>query len=144
MKRLLSSIAFALFATLALAGCGSNSSTSSSSSSGFNEADVTFAQSMIPHHQQAVQMANMAKTHASAPEVKALAVKIAAAQSPEINTMSGWLKDWKEVPSGSMSQMGHMGGMDSGAMPSMMSDADLKKLDAASAAEFDPDVAQYD
>lgn len=128
-------MALALVATLALAGCGSNSG-SSPSSSGFNEADVTFAQSMIPHHQQAVQMANMAKTHASAPEVKALAVRIAAAQSPEINTMSGWLKGCgKEVPSGSMSGMDH--GMGPGAMPGMMNDAEMKKLDAASGAEFD-------
>ena len=153
MKRLLSSLTLALVAALTLAGCGgkddSTSSTSSatnSSSSDFNDADVTFAQSMIPHHQQAVQMAKMAKTNASSPEVKQLAEKIEAAQGPEIDTMTGWLKDWgKKAPSGSMSDMGgmnhdsddDMGSMGSGDMPGMMSGADMKKMMGASGAGFD-------
>ena len=72
MTRLLTAIAVALVATLTLAACrrGNPSSTSSTSSSTFDDADVTFAQSMIPHHQQAVQMARMATTHASSPTVK--------------------------------------------------------------------------
>ena len=76
----------------------------------FNDADVTFAQSMIPHHEQAVQMAKMAKMHASTPEVKNLADKIEAAQGPEIATMKGWLKDWGKDESSDDS----MGGMDHG------------------------------
>lgn len=137
MKRRLSSVALALVAALTVAGCGGNDTsgtTSSSSSSDWNDADVTFAQSMIPHHQQAVQMATMAKSNASSPEVKQLAEKIEAAQGPEITTMTGWLKDWgRKVPSEPAS-----GGMDSMSdMPGMMSGADLKKLKSAIGAGFD-------
>jgi uncharacterized protein (DUF305 family) len=149
MKRLFTFFTLALVAALTLAGCGSNddttssaSNSSSSSSSNFNDADVTFAQSMIPHHQQAVEMAKMATTVASSPEVKQLAEKVEAAQGPEIETMTGWLKDWgKKVPAGS-GGMDHgsdhdMDSMGSGDMPGMMTDADMKKLDGASEAEFD-------
>ena len=134
MKRFISLVAVAVVATLALSACGSsNTSSSSTSSSTFNDADVTFAQSMIPHHEQAVQMARMAKTNASSPEVKQLAAKIEAAQGPEIATMSGWLNDWgKDGKSGS-----GMSGMDMGSMPGMMSDVDMMKLDADSGAMFD-------
>ena len=140
MKRLFSLLAFAIVATLTFAACGSDNASSSSSDGGekFNDADVTFAQSMIPHHQQAVEMAKMAQMHASTPEVKELADQIEAAQGPEIATMTDWLKAWGEdVPTGS----GDMGGMDhdmgSGDMPGMMSEDDMKKLDAATGAEFD-------
>ena len=136
MTRLLTAIALAVVATLTLAACGSNdspSSAGSTSSSKFDDADVTFAQSMIPHHQQAVQMARMARTHASSPAVKELAARIEAAQGPEIATMSGWLEDWgKDGKSGS-----GMSGMDMGSMPGLMSDDDLTRLDADSGATFD-------
>lgn len=139
MKRLFSSLAVALVATLTLAGCGSNDSDGSGTGGSFNDADVTFAQAMIPHHQQAVQMAKIAAMHATTAEVKALAGRIEAAQGPEIETMSGWLEAWgKEVPSGAMSSMDH--GVDlksSGDMPGMMSDADMAKLKATSGPEFD-------
>src|SRR5688500_14913135 len=59
-----------------------------------NDSDVMFAQMMIPHHQQAVEMAELAATRASDPEVKELAAKIKAAQAPEIATMTGWLTAW--------------------------------------------------
>lgn len=149
MKRLFGVIAIALAAALTLAGCGGDNTSSSggsSASSEFNDADVTFAQAMIPHHQQAVVMSKMAQMHASTPEVKQLADKIEAAQGPEIDTMTGWLKAWgKDVPSGSGNDMGGMnpssghgtGGMGSSEMPGMMSDADLKRLAASTGAEFD-------
>ena len=141
MKKTLSFVALALVAALTVAGCGNSDSSSSASSSAsassassassanFNNADVTFAQSMIPHHEQAVEMAKMAKMHASTTEVKQLADKIEGAQGPEISTMTGWLQDWgKDVPSGSMNGM---------AMTGMMSDAEMKKLDGASGPAFD-------
>ena len=66
-------------------------SASAQPSATFNDADVMFAQMMIPHHEQAVEMADLAATRASDPEVKELATKIKAAQDPEIQTMKGWL-----------------------------------------------------
>ena len=96
-----------------------------------------FVQMMIPHHQQAVQMAELAETRAADPEVKKLAGEIKAAQAPEIATMTGWLTAWgMPAPSASAGHGTSMPGMDHG-MPGMMSDADLAKLAAASGTEFD-------
>lgn len=134
MKRPFSTLALALVAALALTACGSDDSTTSGNSKNntFNAADVTFAQSMIPHHEQAVQMSKMAKAHASVPEVKRLAERIETAQGPEITTMQKWLKDWgKDQPSSSM------GDMDHGGMPGMMSDDDMSALGRATGAGFD-------
>ncbi|MFD8563590.1 DUF305 domain-containing protein [Streptosporangium canum] len=108
----------------------------------FNEADVTFAQTMITHHKQAVKMAELAEERAKNPEVKDLAAKIKAAQEPEIATMTGWLSEWgkPETPSGGeehdMSPMPSEG-MGGHGMPGMMTDEDMKKLEAAKGAEFD-------
>lgn len=148
MRRILGSITLAVAAAFTLAACGSNepsTSSTSSSSSDFNDADASFAQSMIPHHQQAVQMAEMAKTHASTPEVKELADAIAAAQAPEIDAMTGWLESWgEEVPASDMGMEGDTGGMDhdmdsmgSMDMPGMMGEDEMKDLDSAVGATFD-------
>jgi uncharacterized protein (DUF305 family) len=100
----------------------------------FNDADVMFAQMMIPHHQQAVEMAELAEKQASDKEIKELAAKIKAAQDPEIQTMQGWLTEWgKPLPSPSMDDMP---GMDHG-MPGMMSEDDMKQLEGAKGAAFD-------
>jgi uncharacterized protein (DUF305 family) len=115
-------------------GATSSSGGAAPSATGFNDADVRFAQMMIPHHRQAVDMAKLAATRASDAEVKALAGQIAAAQDPEIATMTGWLTAWGEpmaAPDG-----GHdMPGMTS--MPGMMSDGEMTALAAAKGAEFD-------
>jgi len=132
------SVGFAVVAALTAAGCGSDTdSNDSTGSSGgqFNDADVAFAQSMIPHHEQAMEMATMAQEQASSTEVKQLADKIEAAQGPEIDTMTGWLEDWDQGVSSddSMGRMDHSGSDMSG----MMSDADMKSLGTATGAEFD-------
>ncbi|MEO6471782.1 MAG: DUF305 domain-containing protein [Aeromicrobium sp.] len=115
---------------LVIAGCGSKSNSTEIT---FNKSDVTFAQEMIPHHQQAVEMADLADTRATSPEVKALAAKIKDAQGPEIKTMTGWLKSWnKDVPT-SMSGMDH-GSSD---MPGMMTADEMAKLQGTSGADFD-------
>lgn len=98
-----------------------------------NQADVTFAQQMIPHHRQAIAMADMAEERASSTKVKAFARKIQKEQKPEIQTMTTWLKAWGEqVPRG-MEGMGH----NASAMPGMMSDHDMHQLNAASGNAFD-------
>jgi uncharacterized protein (DUF305 family) len=136
--------------SLALAACGGSeaagsgrSGTSSASPSStpsasetptgdFDDADVAFATDMIPHHRQAVQMAELAAERAENPEVKDLARHIMNAQDPEIRTMSGWLTGWgKPVPE-------EMSGMDmSDSMPGMMSDEDMQMLMDSSGADFD-------
>lgn len=140
----------AVTATLVLSACGGDhSSTGAGMNHGattaaspaasavgtFNDADVTFAQAMIPHHQQAVQMAGMAEGRAADAEVEELAGKIQAAQQPEIDTMTGWLTAWgRPAPEPHMS-MGSGMGHDS--MPGMMTDADMAELMDATGAAFD-------
>ena len=150
MSKTLKLVAVAAAATFTLAACGSDdgthhdagssagTSSSSTTSSVHNDADVTFATDMIPHHQQAVAMAKMAVSQASDPKVMALAAEIEAAQGPEISTMSGWLKAWgEEVPS-TDSPRGDMGDHDMGGdMPGMMTSEQMKQLESASGAAFD-------
>ena len=137
------SIAFALVAALTVVGGGSdtdsNGPTGSTESSDaqFNEADVTFAQEMIPHHQQAIEMADLAESRAESQEVKDLAADIEAAQGPEIETLTGWLESWGEdVPDEGMSGMDH-GDMSSDEMGGMMTEDEMAELEAAAGAEFD-------
>ncbi|MFB7269109.1 DUF305 domain-containing protein [Streptomyces sp. NPDC056244] len=96
-----------------------------------NAADVAFAQSMIPHHRQAVEMADLAATRGSSAEVMTLAAEIKKAQDPEIKTLSGWLKGWGEqIPAEGADHSGH-------AMAGMMGEDDMSTLESASGAEFD-------
>jgi uncharacterized protein (DUF305 family) len=103
-----------------------------------NSIDVAFAQGMIPHHAQAVEMSELAATNTSDPEVQALATEIIAAQGPEIALMTEWLTAWgAEVPDPGASMDENMelaGGM---MMSGMISDADLDRLRSARDAEFD-------
>lgn len=92
-----------------------------------------FAQMMITHHEQAVEMAGLAATRASDAEVRSLAEQIKAAQEPEITRMRGWLKSWKAPESAGM-PMGHGAGM--------MSDADMAGLKAAKGTAFDRKFAE--
>jgi uncharacterized protein (DUF305 family) len=92
-----------------------------------NQADVDFAAGMIPHHGQAIQMADMILVVAGSPEIKALAQKIKAAQAPEIATMAGWLKGWQAaVPDPFATDA--MSGMHGG---HMMSADDMAQMGAA-------------
>jgi uncharacterized protein (DUF305 family) len=110
-------------------------------SSEHNDADVRFAQTMIPHHQQAVEMADMATERATSAEVKDLATQIRSAQDPEIATMTGFLQTWgAEVPAtGALSGMDHgnMTGMDQSGMPGMMTPEQMQQLGGATGASFD-------
>ena len=100
---------------------------------GFNEADVSFAQDMIPHHRQATEMANMAESRTQKPEILDLSSKIVEAQQPEIDLMSGWLKSWgEEIPEKEMSGMDHSDGM-----PGMMTSKDMTALEKSSGDDFD-------
>lgn len=85
---------------LTLAACGGGdkgsghemSGHSMGTATGRNAQDVMFARMMIPHHEQAITMAEQAATKASSPEVKRLAGQIERAQGPEIQKMTGWLR----------------------------------------------------
>ena len=119
----------ALATALALSGCAGAApqAESSTAASAFNSDDVMFAQLMIPHHEQAVEMSDdlLAKDGVDQ-EIADLATQIKAAQAPEIETMQGWLSDW-DAPEGGMAGMDH--GTDG-----MMSDDDMMALQDASGA----------
>ena len=100
-----------------------------------NDADVAFVQGMLPHHEGALTMAQLADGRASDPRVLDLADRIEAAQGPEIETMTGWLEEWGEpLPEEDMGGMDHgSGGMDMEGM----TEEDMTALDSTSGAEFD-------
>lgn len=126
--------ALILVMAVVLTACGNGDSVSGGK---FNDQDVTFAQGMIPHHRQAVEMAELADTQATSPQVKDLAATIRSAQDPEITKMEGWLEEWdKPAADDEMSGMGH--GSDGGdSMAGMMSDADMMSLEGARGSGFD-------
>ena len=138
-------------ATLALtalaAGCGSdhgmshNSSGSASvpaaaagAAASLNAAEVEFAQGMIAHHEQAIEMAEIAldpKTKAG-PEVLDLAQRIKAAQDPEVTLMTGWL-----TAAGMSTMMDESGGHSMSDMEGMMTAEDMDSMAAMTGGEFD-------
>ncbi len=123
-------------AAFRVTGCGSDDpgANTSATADTFNDADVTFLQSMIPHHQQAIEMAELPldpKRTAGA-EVAALAKRVQAAQDPEIAQMEQWLTSW-----GKPTEMDMSDGHDMSSMDGMMSDDDMKTLGAATGSAFD-------
>jgi uncharacterized protein (DUF305 family) len=171
----IATVAVALTLSAVLAGCASSTSPTSSAppatassaapvAQAHNQADITFATDMIPHHAQAVSMSKLAAQQASSPQVKDLATRIEAAQQPEIDQMSGFLRAWgAPVPDTNAAGMGGMNGMDhgnmsgsnmpgmsqgsgampgmdhgsGGGMPGMMSQQQMQQLSQAHGAAFD-------
>ncbi|GAB92460.1 DUF305 domain-containing protein [Gordonia rhizosphera] len=103
-------------------------SASSSTAMSYNEYDVSFNQMMIPHHQQAVAMAELVADRTTTAAVRDLATRIQAAQQPEIDEMTARLAAWGvATPS---THEGH-------AMPGTMTDDDMSALAAADGTAFD-------
>jgi uncharacterized protein (DUF305 family) len=132
----------------------SSANTAPADAQAHNDADVTFARGMIPHHQQAVEMSDMLLAKEGIdPRVVSLAQEIKAAQAPEIEKMRGWLNDWgvaamppmsSGMPGHDMPENGSMPGMSGmpghSSMPGMsgdgmMSPADMTALENAQGAE---------
>lgn len=170
MKRTLVLSTLAVASTLALAACGeatesgnTDATTSATStatttpettsattatteadgeiSADHNDADIMFAQMMIPHHQQAVEMSEMLLAKEGIPaQVVEFAQGVIDAQGPEIDRMNAMLEAWGQQPvtdSGGMDH-GEMGGMDHGemgGMSGMMSQEDMTALEEAQGTE---------
>lgn len=103
-------------------------------------ADVHFMSGMIHHHAQAVLIARWAPTHGASAELQRLAERIVVGQNDEIELMQTWLRDKHEpVPEATAGPMRmRMDGMDHEMlMPGMLTDDQLKQLDAARGVEFD-------
>ena len=123
---------------LLLAGCGGSHDmddmgmASPSGTSGASAADAMFAQMMIPHHEQALELADMAldPTLMASEQVKALASQIKSAQDPEIDLMTQWLSEWDQ-PLMDMSEDHSM------TMEGMLSVDEIAALGLLTGEEFD-------
>lgn len=143
-------LAFTLVATLA--ACGSDDSPSAdttatettaaaeapssapAANAALNDADIEFAQGMIAHHEQAVEMAEIAldPNRQAGAEVIDLATRIQAAQEPEIEQMTAWLTAAGESITMDMSE-----GHDMSSMEGMMTAEQMDALAVATGTEFD-------
>jgi uncharacterized protein (DUF305 family) len=138
------SLGIGLVMALTFAGCGGSAMSdmkdvadkavdATKDAIGFNDADVMFAQMMIPHHEQAIEMSDIAldPTVGASDAVKSLATRIKGAQDPEITTMKDFLTSWNKglTPDSEMHHGSSMSGMLSG--------EDITKLSSLRGAEFD-------
>lgn len=134
---------------LLLAGCGDGTtddttgggpadapSATGTTTAEFNEADAEFAQAMIGHHGQAVEMAQMVPADGVTPELVELADAVEAAQQPEMDQMTAMLERWGEDPPAAEDPHAGHGSGDTG-MGGMMSDEDMDALAAATGVEFE-------
>ncbi len=126
MNRTIPLLLAALAAAALLSACGSDDDS-------HNPTDVAFAQGMIPHHAQAIEMIDLllAKNGVD-PQVAELAEQIKAAQAPEIEAMTSWLEEWDEdvPPTTGMESMDDMSSMEG-----MMTEQDMGDLAAATGDE---------
>lgn len=131
MKRALASALLALSA-LAITGCSTaavdhSSHKMSPDSNSYSGDEIMFAQMMIPHHEQALQMVALAETRATDAEVLKVAGHIKEAQAPEVATMKSWL-----TAAGASVEAHHSMDMDG-----MLSQEELAELEGATGAEFE-------
>ena len=95
---------------------------------------------MIHHHAQAIVMAKWAATHGAGPDVLRLTPRIIIGQTDEIAMMRRWLADRNQPvpepnPAGQVMQMSGM--THTMLMPGMLTEEQMKQLDAARGPEFD-------
>jgi uncharacterized protein (DUF305 family) len=106
----------------------------------YTAADIEFMSGMIAHHAQAVKMAGWAQSHGASRSLQIFCGRIATGQTAEIGLMQQWLRERnRPVPEADARGMKmNMGGMEHFMMmPGMLSDEQMKQLDAARATEFD-------
>ena len=144
LLRRLTAPTLALALVVTLAACGSDNSSSANSAAdsstgsvsavALNAADIEFAQGMIAHHEQAIEMAEIAldPNVGASPEVVDLATRIKGAQDPEVELMTGWL-----TAAGEPVSMGASEGHDMSSMEGMMTAEQMDAMGAMSGADFD-------
>ena len=94
MRRILLALAAAFLLAACNQGGGDQEQGTAPAETAPNDADVTFTQNMIPHHQQAIEMAKLVDSHTNRPELRTLADSIQSSQSQEITQLQGWLRSW--------------------------------------------------
>jgi uncharacterized protein (DUF305 family) len=106
----------------------------------YTTADIEFMSGMIGHHAQAVKMAGWAQSHGASRPLQIFCGRIATGQTAEIGLMQQWLKERNQpVPEADARGMKmSMAGMDHYVMmPGMLTDEQMKQLDAARGVDFD-------
>jgi len=114
-------------------GANASSAPSAEQTASHNEDDVMFAQMMIPHHEQAIELTALVPDRSTNPDLIALAAKVAGEQQPEIGGMRALLTQWDA----NAAEMPHESGHAGMAMQGMIDDATMVKLDSLKGAEFD-------
>lgn len=117
--------AMATVLLLSIAGCGGKSDQAAE----YSDADRNFLQAMIPHHEQAILMSDLAPERAGKVEVKALAARIETAQAPEIEEMKSVLKTAGEDHHADQEHMHDDG--------TMLTNDEMEKLRNSKGADFD-------
>lgn len=130
MRRIL--LAGVAAALLAACGRGAASPLPADQTPGFNDADVGFLQAMIPHHQQAIDMAKLVSGRTRRPEVVKLAARITASQAAEIRSMQAWLTRWNR-PAAADAGSPH----DQSQPPGMLAEGQLEWLQTLTGTQFD-------
>jgi uncharacterized protein (DUF305 family) len=110
-----------------------------------SRADVRFMQGMIPHHAQALVMAELVPSRSEREDIRLLAQRIEVAQQDEIAWMQRWLEERGEpVPSIDAHHVAHHHGAEHHPlMPGMLTREELARLGAARGAEFDRLFLEY-
>lgn len=93
----------------------------------YNALDTWYVQMMIPHHNQAVQLATLAVTRADSPGIRAFADRIRSGQSAEIDVLRNWLQE-RDLP---------VGDHDHQTMPGMQTEQAVRELATSRGADFD-------
>ena len=100
----------------------------------YSPADVSFMQMMIPHHAQALEMADLVEARTNHPDLLSIAGRIKASQSDEISFMEGWLTDRGESPT---AHAHHMMSMHHKMEMGMATDKQMSALAASESVDFD-------
>ena len=106
----------------------------------YTEADVQFMSGMIHHHAQAIAMSKLAPTHGASQSILTLTARIINAQGDEIRLMQQWLRDRGQPvpePSPKGMKMVMNGEEHVMLMPGMLTEDQMKQLDAANGKAFD-------
>jgi uncharacterized protein (DUF305 family) len=106
----------------------------------YTAADIEFMSGMIAHHAQAVAMAKEAASHGASSSVQIYCGRVAMAQTAEIGLMQAWLRDRRQpVPEADAKgmKMTMNGQQMMMLMPGMLSEEQMKMLDAAHGPEWD-------
>ena len=137
MKRLIVALLVASASVASAQQGAANPLASDTAHPSYSMEDVAFMTGMIAHHAQALLMAGWAPSHGASAQVQTLCQRIIVAQTDEIATMQGWLRDRKLPVPGGKPAAGTMAGMEHMMMPGMLSASQLDTLDKARGTAWD-------